>query len=84
MADTENKENETTLIPQVNIEEIGQGFVKNYYELFQNDRTKLEAYYREPSCLSFEGQGYQGSKQIMNKLRVWFIILCSPININPY
>ena len=69
--DDSNKDYEPSpIMPQLNIEEIGKGFIDNYYEIFSNDRTKLEILYRDPSCLSFEGQGYQGTKKIMNKLRV--------------
>eukprot|EP01083_Nonionella_stella_P183779 665000_1 len=53
----------------LDIQAIGSGFVNTYYDLFGNDRSKLEIYYRDPSCLSYEGQGYQGTKKIMNKLR---------------
>mmetsp|Transcript_19954 Transcript_19954/g.17685 ORF Transcript_19954/g.17685 Transcript_19954/m.17685 type:complete len:151 (+) Transcript_19954:79-531(+) len=80
MADTEDNKNKTdsadkgkddnnSLLPKLNIDEIGKGFVDNYYEIFSNDRSKLEEFYREPSCLSYEGQGYQGPNKIMNKLR---------------
>jgi len=62
-------QDEPSLMPQLDIQEIGEGFAKNYYELFKNDRTKLEVYYREPSCLSYEGQGYQGTAAVMNKLK---------------
>eukprot|EP01084_Bolivina_argentea_P165604 287676_1 len=55
--------------PKLNITEIGRQFINTYYDLYRNDRTKLEIYYRDPSCLSFEGQGFQGTKNIMNKLR---------------
>lgn len=74
MADKKDKPkveaSESTLVPKIDLQEIGGGFVKQYYDLFGNDRTKLETYYRDPSCLSYEGQGYQGTQKIMNKLRV--------------
>ena len=51
-----DKQEESTLVPKIDLQEIGGGFVKQYYDLFANDRTKLETYYRDPSCLSYEGK----------------------------
>ena len=82
MADSKDDKNKTdkdddtnSLLPKLNINEIGTGFVDNYYEIFSNDRSKLEEFYREASCLSYEGQGYQGANKIMNKLRVKLLII---------
>merc|ERR1712154_505851 len=67
MAD--KKESDESSGAYIDIQKIGTMFANSYYDLFRNDRTKLEIYYRDPSCLSYEGQGYQGTKKIMNKLR---------------
>ena len=68
MATEEQTTTETA--PKLDIQGIGTTFIRTYYEQFRSDRTKLEAFYRDPSCLSFEGQGFQGTRKIMNKLRV--------------
>lgn len=65
--DSELESNDDNII--IDIDSIANKFVNTYYEYFASDRSKLEKFYREPSCLSFEGQGYQGLKKIMNKLR---------------
>ena len=53
----------------LDIEGIGNAFVAAYYEVFRKDRSKMAVYYRDASCLSYEGQGFQGVKDIINKLR---------------
>ncbi|MEE6499558.1 hypothetical protein FKM82_003495 [Ascaphus truei] len=49
-------------------EQIGSGFVQHYYQLFDNDRNQLAAIYIDSSCLTWEGQPYQGKATIVEKL----------------
>merc|ERR1712013_566370 len=54
----------------LDIDGIGRAFVGAYFEAMSaKDRSKMAAYYRDMSCLSYEGQGFQGVKAIINKLR---------------
>ena len=55
--------------PKVQINEVAEKFVNNYYAIFSKNRAELASLYHETSCLSFEGQGYQGTQKIMNKLK---------------
>ena len=54
--------------PKVKITEVAEKFVTNYYKIFSSNRAELSSLYHETLCLSFEGQGYQGTQKIMNKL----------------
>ncbi|XP_075693029.1 nuclear transport factor 2 [Rhinoderma darwinii] len=49
-------------------EHIGCSFVQHYYRLFDSDRTLLKAIYTDASCLTWEGQQYQGKDAIIEKL----------------
>ncbi|XP_075044931.1 nuclear transport factor 2 [Mixophyes fleayi] len=49
-------------------EHIGCSFVQHYYRLFDSDRTQLKAIYTDVSCLTWEGQQYQGKDAIIEKL----------------
>ncbi|XP_043819508.1 nuclear transport factor 2-like [Dromiciops gliroides] len=49
-------------------EQIGSSFVQHYYQLFDNDRTQLGAIYIDASCLTWEGQQFQGKAAIVEKL----------------
>ncbi|XP_029464690.1 nuclear transport factor 2 isoform X2 [Rhinatrema bivittatum] len=49
-------------------EQIGSSFVQHYYQLFDCDRTLLGAIYIDASCLTWEGQQYQGKAAIVEKL----------------
>ncbi|XP_051992641.1 nuclear transport factor 2-like isoform X2 [Xyrauchen texanus] len=49
-------------------EQIGTGFVQHYYQQFDLDRMKLADLYTDASCLTWEGEGFQGKTAIMNKL----------------
>ncbi|XP_044125561.1 nuclear transport factor 2 isoform X1 [Bufo gargarizans] len=49
-------------------EQIGCSFVEHYYRLFDCDRTQLKAIYTDASCLTWEGQQYQGKDMIIEKL----------------
>ncbi|MEE6499557.1 hypothetical protein FKM82_003495 [Ascaphus truei] len=56
-------------------EQIGSGFVQHYYQLFDNDRNQLAAIYIDSSCLTWEGQPYQGKATIVEKLSFVFQFL---------
>uniref|UniRef100_A0A2I3HPB2 Nuclear transport factor 2 n=1 Tax=Nomascus leucogenys TaxID=61853 RepID=A0A2I3HPB2_NOMLE len=49
-------------------EQIGSSFIPHYYKLFDNDRTQLGAIYIDASCLTWEGQQFQGKAAIVEKL----------------
>ncbi|XP_072279058.1 nuclear transport factor 2-like [Pyxicephalus adspersus] len=49
-------------------EQIGCSFVQHYYRLFDSDRTQLKSIYTDASCLSWEGQHFQGKDAIINKI----------------
>ncbi|CAN2389538.1 protein localization to nuclear pore [Pristimantis euphronides] len=49
-------------------EQIGCSFVQHYYQAFDNDRTQLKAIYTDSSCLTWEGQQFQGKEAIIEKL----------------
>jgi hypothetical protein len=48
--------------------DIARAFVKHYYQLFASDRRSLTGLYRDVSCLSFEGEQFQGAARIVEKL----------------
>ncbi|XP_063120564.1 nuclear transport factor 2-like [Rattus norvegicus] len=48
-------------------EQIGSSFIQHYYQ-FDNDRTQLGAIYIDASCLTWEGQQFQGKAAIVEKL----------------
>ncbi|XP_026554955.1 nuclear transport factor 2-like isoform X2 [Pseudonaja textilis] len=49
-------------------EQIGTSFVQLYYQQFDTNREQLGALYTDASCLSWEGQQFQGKASIMEKL----------------
>ncbi|KAF7660135.1 hypothetical protein LDENG_00287470 [Lucifuga dentata] len=49
-------------------EQIGSSFVQHYYQLFDSDRAQLGAIYIDASCLTWEGQQFQGKNAIVEKL----------------
>ncbi|MBN3321123.1 NTF2 factor, partial [Atractosteus spatula] len=49
-------------------EQIGAGFVQHYYQQFDTNRVLLADLYTDASCLTWEGQGFQGKNAIMEKL----------------
>uniref|UniRef100_A0A8C9F1M3 Nuclear transport factor 2 n=1 Tax=Pavo cristatus TaxID=9049 RepID=A0A8C9F1M3_PAVCR len=55
-------------------EQIGSSFVQHYYQLFDADRTQLGAIYIDASCLTWEGQQFQGKAAIVEKLSVSFVL----------
>uniref|UniRef100_A0A0D6RB61 NTF2 domain-containing protein n=1 Tax=Araucaria cunninghamii TaxID=56994 RepID=A0A0D6RB61_ARACU len=48
---------------------VGQQFVDFYYKTFDGDRGQLAALYREGSMLTFEGAPFQGTGNILEKLK---------------
>jgi hypothetical protein len=54
-----------------NFQEIADGFLSFYYGSFDQkaeERAKLQAIYRDNSKLSFQGDNFQGTNDIMTKL----------------
>ncbi|KAI8924709.1 hypothetical protein BC831DRAFT_464078 [Entophlyctis helioformis] len=51
------------------IQAIAKSFVDFYYSTFDANRAQLVPLYRDMSMLSFEGQQFQGSKLIVEKLQ---------------
>lgn len=49
-------------------EQLGSSFVQHYYSVFDQDRSQLGAIYIEQSCLTWEGQQFQGKGPIVEKL----------------
>ncbi|XP_013867653.1 nuclear transport factor 2 [Austrofundulus limnaeus] len=49
-------------------EQIGSSFVQHYYQMFDNDRSQLGSIYIDTSCLTWEGQQFQGKTSIVEKL----------------
>ncbi|XP_060100094.1 nuclear transport factor 2-like isoform X1 [Heteronotia binoei] len=49
-------------------EQIGTSFIQLYYQQFDTSREQLGAFYTDASCLSWEGQQFQGKTAIMEKL----------------
>ncbi|XP_034615321.1 nuclear transport factor 2-like isoform X1 [Trachemys scripta elegans] len=49
-------------------EQVGTSFVHLYYQRFDSSRVELSALYTDASCLSWEGQQFQGKTAIMEKL----------------
>nr|XP_035973403.1 nuclear transport factor 2-like [Halichoerus grypus] len=49
-------------------EQIGSSFIQHYYQLLDNDRTQLGTIYIDASCLTWEGQQFQGKAAIVEKL----------------
>lgn len=49
-------------------EQIGNGFVQHYYNLFDTSRSGLASLYNESSCLTWEGEQFQGKAAIIKKI----------------
>ncbi|KAM4614068.1 nuclear transport factor 2 isoform 2-T2 [Discoglossus pictus] len=49
-------------------EQIGSSFIQHYYNMFDNDRSCLSAIYIDSSCLTWEGEQFQGKTAIIEKL----------------
>jgi hypothetical protein len=54
----------------VDINAVANNFVQFYYQTFTSNRAGLGALYQPHSMLSFEGQPFQGSQSIVEKLTV--------------
>ncbi|CAJ1057518.1 nuclear transport factor 2 [Xyrichtys novacula] len=66
-------------------EHIGSSFVSHYYHMFDNDRSQLGSIYIDASCLTWEGQQFQGKRAIVEKLTVSlsvYLLLCSKVTHN--
>ncbi|XP_061112331.1 nuclear transport factor 2, like [Conger conger] len=49
-------------------EQLGANFVQHYYQLFDSNRVNLADIYTDESCLTWEGEGFQGKNAIMEKI----------------
>lgn len=49
-------------------EQIGSSFVHHYYQMFDSDRSLLGSIYTDTSCLTWEGEQFQGKLDIVKKL----------------
>jgi len=58
----------TKRLGMANIEDIAKAFVNHYYGLFDSNRASLAGLYQDHSMLTFEGEKYQGPKNILEKL----------------
>ena len=48
--------------------EVGQTFVKFFYETFDSNRANLSPLYTNESTLTFEGQQFKGNEEVMKKI----------------
>lgn len=46
---------------------VGLQFVEYYYNLFQSNRNELHTLFNDSSMLSFEGEHFKGTSQIIQK-----------------
>ena len=51
----------------MNPQELASSFLNTYYSAMMGDRSQLISFYRETSCLSYEGDNRRGLKDIMDK-----------------
>jgi len=51
-------------------DEIGKAFVQHYYQTIDTNAAGLAGLYQPTSALTFEGQPFQGTDQIIAKLTV--------------
>lgn len=49
-------------------QQIGNQFVQHYFQAFDSNRASLAPLYSDTSMLSFEGEQFQGSQAILQKL----------------
>ncbi|CAK7295272.1 Nuclear transport factor 2 [Vulpes lagopus] len=49
-------------------EQIRSSLIQHYYQLFDNDRPQLDTMSIDASCLTWEGQQFQGKAAIAGKL----------------
>ncbi|XP_042196111.1 nuclear transport factor 2 isoform X2 [Callorhinchus milii] len=49
-------------------EQIGSSFVQHYYQIFDTERSQLGLIYIDASCLTWEGQQFQGKAAIVDKI----------------
>eukprot|EP01084_Bolivina_argentea_P072512 131662_1 len=48
--------------------QIGRAFVKHYYEQFDSNRKNLANLFTNKSMMTYEGKGFQGQNNIMQRL----------------
>uniref|UniRef100_A0A2I3HFV3 Nuclear transport factor 2 n=1 Tax=Nomascus leucogenys TaxID=61853 RepID=A0A2I3HFV3_NOMLE len=49
-------------------EQTESSFIQHYYQLFDKNRTQMGTIYIDASCLTWEGQQFQGKAAIVEKL----------------
>lgn len=49
-------------------DQVAKAFTDHYYAMFDTNRAALAGLYQDQSMLSFEGQKFMGTQQIMGKL----------------
>mmetsp|Transcript_18079 Transcript_18079/g.61436 ORF Transcript_18079/g.61436 Transcript_18079/m.61436 type:complete len:121 (-) Transcript_18079:69-431(-) len=62
-------------------EEVAQAFVRHYYGTLDQGQD-LSTLYRDTSCLSFEGAGFQGAARIVEKLRSLGPVAHNPTSVD--
>lgn len=51
-----------------NFQQVGEGFVQQYYQTFDSNRSLLAMAYEGGALLTFEGEQTQGAENIVKKL----------------
>lgn len=51
-----------------NFQQVGEQFVQHYYNTFDTNRSQLGPLYNETSMMTWEGEQFQGSQAIVQKL----------------
>ncbi|KAL6514392.1 Nuclear transport factor 2B [Orobanche minor] len=52
----------------MNPETVAKAFVEHYYSTFDSNRSNLANLYQDGSMLTFEGQKFMGSQNVVSKL----------------
>ena len=47
---------------------VGQQFIQHYYQTMMTNRQGLSALYSDQSLMTYEGEQFMGTEQIMGKL----------------
>lgn len=53
----------------VDFNTVGRQFVEYYYNIFQTNRNELQSLFTDSSMLSFEGEHFKGTSQIIQKFQ---------------
>lgn len=52
----------------MSFQEVGNQFVQHYYSTFASNRQQIAGLYSDQSCLTYEGEQFMGTEQIMGKM----------------